>query len=220
MLLLRRLLSEPAEQATRAQVLNLIERETGQSFRVRDTAGHPEALRAAYQPVFDWCVQRYPQTGRALDGDVRDHSAMWNLKLKSVRWDSGDPGRGQAAFRAKGCQMCHTPGASIGPPLTGVAARYPPAELFHAIMFPNREVAEPYRSTTFQMRNKQTLTGLVISDTPEHILLQTGATTTVRLHPDDIVSRQEILQSIMPSGLVGDLGLQELADLYGYLRSL
>ena len=50
--------------------------------------------------------------------------------------------------------------------------------------------------------------------------MQTGATTTIRLGTDEILSRRPGTLSLMPGGLLEGLATTQLADLYQYLKSL
>jgi putative heme-binding domain-containing protein len=106
-----------------------------------------------------------------------------------------------------------------GPDLAGVTGRFSPLDLFHAIVFPSRDVAAPYRTTVFQTRDGQTYAGLVVFESADGVIVQTGATTTVRLADSDLVSRQPSAQSLMPAGLLAGLDTQALADLYAYLKT-
>lgn len=220
LLLLRRLIREPAESAMRARAVKLIERESGRTFRVRESGLSPAALRAAYQPVFDGCLARHPQLARLLEGESRESVGAWERMLKAVRWDGGDPGRGEGLYRTKGCHACHNGSGVPGPSLMAIAARQSPAALMDSVQFPQRDVAAPYRSTLVRLPNQQSLTGRVVAETADVVLLQTGPAATVRLRAGSVVARQVLLQSLMPSGLLGDVGAQGLADLYSHLRSL
>jgi len=51
-------------------------------------------------------------------------------------------------------------------------------------------------------------------------ILQTGATTTVRLATSDIAAMKPGTRSLMPDGLLTGLKPAEIADLYAYLRTL
>ena len=119
--------------------------------------------------------------------------------------------------RAKTCHARSTP---LGPDLRGVTGRFSPEDLFHAIIFPSRDVAPPYRTTVFQTRDGQTYSGIVAYESAEGVIVQTGATSTVRLSTPDIVSRQPSALSLMPVGLLAGLRAADLADLYGYLKTL
>jgi putative heme-binding domain-containing protein len=217
--LLRRLLSQPQEQPARAQLLALLTLETGQPFKIQESATDPESLRRAYQPVFSWFSQRRPALLRQLD-DSSDDPVVWEMKLQSVPWDRGEPQRGEALFIQRGCQACHAGSAQLGPDLSGVTARFSVRDLFAAIVFPNRDIAPRYRLMTFYMRGGQMYTGLVTFESAEGVLVQTSASTTVRLAERDILSRQLSDISLMPSGLLAGLNHQALADLYSYLETL
>lgn len=218
--LLRRLMNEPSQPALRAQVLLLLSQETGQKFRVQELGATPEELRRAYQPVFAWFQQRQPALLSQADGDARENPSVWALRFKAAPWERGVAVRGEALFRDRGCQLCHAGSGALGPDLGGAASRLSPVDLFNAIVFPNREVAAAYRNTVLRTHSGQTLSGLVISDTPSGVILQTSAATTVRLAESEIASRQLEIQSLMPTGLLNGLKSQELADLYAYLRAL
>jgi putative heme-binding domain-containing protein len=217
--LLRRLLNQPQEQAARAQLLALLTLETGQPFKVREPAADLESLKRAYQPVFTWFAQRRPALLRQLD-DNADDPVVWEMKLKSVPWDRGDPRRGEVLFSQRGCQTCHAGSAQLGPDLGGVTSRFSVSDLFAAIVFPNRDIAPRYRLTTFYTRGGQPYTGLVTFESADGVLVQTSASTTVRLADRDILTRQPSDVSLMPSGLLTGLNHQALADLYSYLETL
>jgi putative heme-binding domain-containing protein len=218
--LLRRLLNQPQEQAMRTQAVQLLNLETGVFFRIQEHGTESVALKRVYQPVFDWFTQTHPVLARALDAEDQEDPARWKLILKSVPWDRGDALRGDDIFRERGCQTCHASSTPLGPDLGGVAGRLSTADLFDAIIFPSRDVAAPYRMTTFQTRTGQTFTGMVVFESADGVMVQTGATATFRLSEADIVSRQPSALSLMPNGLLNGLKPQELADLNAFLKSL
>ena len=92
-------------------------------------------------------------------------------------------------------------------------------DLLGAIVFPNRDVAPPYRTTVFETRGGQ-YTGIVAFESADGVIVQTGATTTIRLGNDEILSRRPSNLSLMPGGLLEGLSTTQLADLYQYLKSL
>jgi putative heme-binding domain-containing protein len=144
----------------------------------------------------------------------------WAQLLKSAAWDKGDAKRGGALFRERACQTCHTGWTSLGPNLGGVTSRFSVEDLFNAIIYPNRDVAPLYRNVRFQMRDGQTHTGLVAFESADGVMVLTGPTTTVRLPDSEIVSREPTTLSLMPTGLLNGLKPEDLADLYGYLKTL
>jgi putative heme-binding domain-containing protein len=140
--------------------------------------------------------------------------------LQRVAWDQGDATRGGVIFRERACQTCHAAANTIGPDLAGVTGRFSKEDLFHSIVFPNRDIAPPYRPAVFVMRDGQTHTGMVAFNSADGVILQTGPATTVRLDEKDIVSQREGDQSLMPAGLLDGLQPGDLADLYAYLKEL
>ena len=215
---LRRMLNEPDQQPARAEALALLNFETGQSLKVLETSSAGADLKRAYQPVFSWFAQHNPAAFRQMDAEDGEDPGKWNLLLRSVAWDRGDAARGEEIFRERGCLTCHASATPIGPDLSGVADRLSVSDLFSAIIFPSRDVAGPYRTTSFRTRDGQTYAGIVVFESADGVIVQTGAETTVRLPEHDIVSRQPSNLSLMPSGLLNGLKAPDLADLYTYLK--
>jgi putative heme-binding domain-containing protein len=168
----------------------------------------PGALRRTYQPLFD----AHPF------GD--DDAAPLRKTLEGVAWDAGDVGRGAEVFRARGCQTCHAAQGALGPNLLGASSRFSRDDLFEAIGNPSRNVAPPYRTTAFQTKDGAVHTGMVAFVSAEGYILQTGATTTVRLAAEDVGAMKPGTRSLMPDGLLTGLKPAEIADLYAYLRRL
>jgi putative membrane-bound dehydrogenase-like protein len=215
--LLRRLVAEPKQTQLRAGVTALLTKQTGQSFSVREDATD---LKRSYAPVFNWFAREYPLLAGKLEAQMDEDPVKWAQLLKSAAWDKGDAKRGGALFRERACQTCHTGWTSLGPNLGGVTSRFSVEDLFNAIIYPNRDVAPLYRNVRFQMRDGQTHTGLVAFESADGVMVLTGPTTTVRLPDSEIVSREPTTLSLMPTGLLNGLKPEDLADLYGYLKTL
>ena len=64
------------------------------------------------------------------------------------------------------------------------------------------------------------LTGLIIYESVDGVTLLDSTNQTIRVEADEIEYRQPITTSLMPTGLLDDMTLEGLADLYAYLRSL
>jgi putative heme-binding domain-containing protein len=218
--LLQRLWQEPREQELRGLVLQLLSRETGQPFTVNETASDPVSLRQAYAPVIGWLKQHHPAIVGTLATSAQPDATEGLRLLASVPWNRGNPARGEIIFRERGCALCHGGTTPLGPDLAGVTSRLSTRDLFQAILEPGREVPAAYRSVTFKTRAGETHTGMVVFESAEGVILQTGAATTIRLAEADIAGRQPSQLSIMPNGLLTGLNGQDYADLYGYLRTL
>ena len=90
----------------------------------------------------------------------------------------------------------------------------------NAVVFPSRDIAPPYRTTTFRLRNGEVYTGLLAFESADGWIVQTGAGANVRVNSADVVSRLPGTVSVMPAGLLNGLNTQGLADLYAFLRTL
>ena len=62
--------------------------------------------------------------------------------------------------------------------------------------------------------------GLLVYESPEGYLLQSGPDTTLRISGEDVLTLEPSRQSLMPTGLLNDLTDRELSDLYAYLKTL
>lgn len=211
--LLRRLTLEPKQAPQRKQVVDLIARQSGKPFATQESGTEPVALKRTYQPVFDAFGSL---KGELEEGGSVDVAAL----IKPVPWEQGDGKRGQDLFRARGCQTCHAVQGALGPNLVGAASRFSREDLFEAIANPSKDVAPPYRTTLFQMKDGNIYTGIVAFESADGFIVQTGATTTVRINSSDVAARRPGLLSLMPNGLLDGLKPTDLADLYAYLRSL
>ncbi|MBX6313323.1 MAG: c-type cytochrome, partial [Isosphaeraceae bacterium] len=219
--LLRRLLAEPKERESRRLVLELLEHSFGERFDVAgEAAAGPAALRDLYQPVFDKIRQRHPTLAAALEGSDDDELRAWRAALAAIDWDRGDAARGEAIFRARSCWMCHAGASRIGPDLTGVAERFSRDDLLAAIVAPNRDVAPNFRVTVVETPDGRVISGIVVFESADGLILQTGAAETVRVATPDIASRHLSTQSLMPTGLLKGLKPADIADLFRYLQTL
>jgi putative membrane-bound dehydrogenase-like protein len=218
--LLRQVVLEPKEQSLRARIVALLARQTGQPLAVKEEGGDAAALKRVYQPILDDFLRQHPALAGALNGGDEEDPAVWGKLLEAVSWSKGDPGRGQVLFRNRACQTCHAGPRALGPDLTGVAGRFSRDDLFTAIIYPSRDVAPPYRTTMIQTEQGQVFIGLIAFESADGVIVQTGATTTVRVATADIANRLPSNRSLMPNGLLKDLKPEDLADLYAYLQTL
>jgi len=218
--LLRRLQSEPKEAALRAQALALANRQAGHAFAVKEDKTDAPALRQAYRPVFDWFAKEQPILARAVNGTDEEDEETWKKFLARVDWAKGDAPRGEVIYRNRACVTCHAGATRLGPDLQGIASRFSRDDLFAAIIWPSRDVAPAYRMEVFETKEGQLHTGLVVFGSADGVILQTGATTTLRIATTDIASRQPSSRSLMPNGLLKDLKPEEVADLYAFLQTL
>ncbi|MCH8924003.1 MAG: c-type cytochrome, partial [Planctomycetes bacterium] len=144
----------------------------------------------------------------------------WRRRLSAVDWKTGDAARGRAVFERRACHRCHQVSGHLGPELTGAVKRMSRDDLFTAIVAPNLEVSPAYFTTAIATDSGGVYHGLIVYESPESTLLQTGPDTTVRITDTETTSVHTSAQSLMPTGLLDMLSDQDLGDLYAYLKSL
>jgi putative heme-binding domain-containing protein len=220
MRVLERSFADVKQPALRQAAVELIARQGGEKFAIKESAKDAAGLRREFAAVFEWFTRTQPALAKALASDGEDDPAEWGRVLKTVAWEQGDVRRGEVMFRERACQSCHAAAGSLGPDLTGAAKRFSVEDLFAAIVFPSRDIAPPYRPENFLLKDGSSVNGLVVFVSADGWIVQTGASTTVRLDSKDVVSRQPGNISLMPAGLLKGAKAADLADLFAYLKSL
>jgi putative membrane-bound dehydrogenase-like protein len=194
--------------AMRERIARGLQRATGKT--------EPGADRAAWAT---WLAEAHPELAARLATDGVD-LARWHDRLARLDWSAGAADRGRDIFIKTGCGTCHSGGQALGPDLHGVTGRFSRDDLFRAILQPGRDVPARYRTTLVATTEGQVYQGMIVYEAVDGVILQTGATTTVRLAGDQIASRRDAPGSFMPTGILERLADREIADLYAYLRSL
>ncbi len=135
-----------------------------------------------------------------------------------IRRTPGDAKAGVQVFR-KVCAECHKiygAGAEVGPDVTS-NGRSDFEQLLSNVFDPSLVIGAGYQATTVVTNAGQVLTGLVVEESPQRVVLkvQGGELKTVpRSSVDEIVVSKV---SLMPEGLERQLQPQEIADLFAFL---
>lgn len=121
-----------------------------------------------------------------------------------------------------GCAACHSLGGTkkLGPDLSAIGAKYGKQAMLDNIVSPSDAIGHEYVPTTLTLKNGDRVSGLISEESADRIVVQTGADTTQRVKPSDVVSRQEVRVSLMPEGLLSTLSAQQIADLLEFLATL
>jgi putative heme-binding domain-containing protein len=140
----------------------------------------------------------------------------------------GDPKRGQSLFadngtRGAGCIKCHRvngAGGDGGPDLSRIAATYARGDLIDSVLFPSKRVADGFRTTLLSLTDGRAISGLVVADGDQRVVLVDSQGTRHELRKSDIAERTQSDASPMPEGIQAGLTLEEFADLIAYLQTL
>ncbi len=144
--------------------------------------------------------------------------ATLRKQLQGKTSQSADLSAGRVLFR-KTCAQCHMlygEGKKVGPDLTG-SQRGNLDYLLENIVDPSAVVDKDYRMTIVVTGDGRVLNGLVVSKNDATIVLQT-ATEQLTVRTEDIEEMRNTALSPMPDGLLANLTVEEIRNLFAYLQ--
>ena len=120
------------------------------------------------------------------------------------------------------CFRCHAingRGSSVGPDLTNIhnQAGVTGDWLLKHIVNPNAEMAPYYRPQLLLTVDGKVLTGLVVGKEGKKQMYVAADGSTFSVDKSDIEERREVQNSIMPTGLLDELSVDEIRDLIAFL---
>ncbi|MEA3208958.1 MAG: hypothetical protein QOE70_2015 [Chthoniobacter sp.] len=138
---------------------------------------------------------------------------------------TGDATKGRAVFeRAESsCIICHRindKGADVGPALSEIGTKLPKEAIFDAIINPNASISMGFETNQLTTRDGAGGMGILRSETKDEIVLALPGGVTMSFRKGDVIKREKLPTSMMPSGLNQALSQQDLVDLVEYLASL
>jgi putative heme-binding domain-containing protein len=128
-------------------------------------------------------------------------------------------------FTVASCVACHKldgQGNQFGPDLAQLDPKLQPADLLKEMLDPSAKINEKFQTQIFQLESGQTISGLVIEETPSTIKLienPLAKTTPVEIKPSEIIARQKSPTSLMPKGLLDKLSRDEILDLVAFVHA-
>ncbi len=136
----------------------------------------------------------------------------------------GSVDKGKTLFAGTAtCANCHIvngSGKEVGPDLSEIGKKLSREALFESILYPSASISHNYESWILTTDKGQSMTGLLVSQTPEQVTLK-GADAIVRtFKKPEIESLEKSPISIMPADLNKVLTAQDLSDLVEYLLVL
>ena len=202
------------------KAIALLEKWTGQSLSEPD-----EPIEAALAHWQKWFAEKYPHTPAAtLPVDSQGNAWNYEQLLQYLTKGEGTKGsavRGQFVFANAQCIKCHqhgNNGESIGPNLTNVSRRFQKKEILQSILFPSHVISDQYASKTILTVDGQTHSGMINQGPDGSMTILTPLGRKVTLSRDEIDLIAPSALSAMPEGLLNDLTLEQVADLFAYLN--
>jgi putative heme-binding domain-containing protein len=143
----------------------------------------------------------------------------WRSRLTPSALAAADLARGRAVFQTA-CASCHRlfgSGGSIGPDLTG-SNRQQLEYLLENVLDPSAVVNKDYRMSVLRLADGRVLSGLVIRQDEERVVLHTPTEQFTLLRSE--IEEQKLTDlSPMPDGLLAPLSEQQVRDLFAYLMA-
>jgi putative heme-binding domain-containing protein len=182
----------------------------------------PEQAAVSMRPWQKWFAKTYPDRPPAEAPDA--DQSRWDFEQLVSYLDShegrfGDVDAGRVAYEKIQCSSCHQfegDGQSIGPNLTNLARRFNKREIIESILYPNHVVSDQYASKKVLMIDGRVLVGMVSSQNGK-LGIRDANNNVVEVSQDEVDQILPNTSSIMPSGLLDNLSLQEISDLMAYL---
>lgn len=161
-------------------------------------------------------VNKYWGTIRTTRDPAREQFVGEMRKL--VRSTKGDPHKGIEVFN-RVCGQCHKiygQGQDVGPDITS-NGRASFEQLLSNVFDPSLVIGAIYQARTVQAADGRIITGLLVEDSPQRIVLkvQGGKLETIAREDVDAMKVSEL--SLMPEGLEKQLKAQEIADLFAFI---
>lgn len=156
---------------------------------------------------------------RATGEDKRQLIARYKRLLTDEFLQGGDPAQGRVVYQ-KTCQKCHRlfgEGGAIGPDLTG-SNRSNLDYILENVIDPSAIIPREWRMNTVITSDGRVLTGIIVDNAPESIVLQT-VNERLTISREDIEVMNPTPLSMMPEGQFETLRPEEIRDLIIYLRS-
>ncbi len=135
-----------------------------------------------------------------------------------LRNNPGDPFAGQQVFK-KLCAQCHKiygEGQEVGPDITGIG-RSDFEQLLSNVLDPSLVIGPAYQATLVATTDGRVLTGLVVEDNPQRIILKIQGGKQETISREEVEEKKVSELSLMPEDIEKQLTTQELADLFSFL---
>ncbi len=200
------------------QVEKLLEHWTGMQ--------RPDGGKKSMKPWQKWYAKMYPDRAPAVPPTPQD--SRWDFDqlvsyLESDDGKFGDPVHGRAAYTKAKCAECHrfgNYGDSIGPSLSGISRRFTKREILESILYPAHVVSDQYASKKVLTLDGKVLIGMVSEQPGQMIAVRDANNRVSRVAESNVDQILPSNSSIMPSGLLDNLTLQEISDLMAYMGVL
>ncbi len=163
-------------------------------------------------------IEQQPEVAEFLKPAESGQQLM--ARLEQLDWESGDASRGKRVHEKLQCAACHGASRTLGPRLEGVTRRLGRTDLLTAIVTPDAQVSDRYRTTLFETVDGQLFSGSIVYENVDGVTIRESSGQTRRLNRDQIENQRRSTKSLMPTGLLDRATNQEVTDLMAFLKTL
>ena len=156
--------------------------------------------------------------GTVREGRNPDRERVIDRMRAQLAEAHGDPVAGQQVFRNV-CGQCHKiygEGQEVGPEVT-LNGRGSYEQLLSNVFDPSLVIGPAYQATTVATADGRVLSGLVVEDSPERIVLKLQGGKIETVAKSAVEESKLSPLSLMPEGLEAQITPKELADLFAYI---
>ena len=186
----------------------------------------PEGGAKSMAPWQRWYAKTYPDRPPAVP--PRADESRWDFDqlvayLESDKGRFGDPSHGRQVYAKAKCVDCHrfgSNGQSIGPDLSTISRRFAKREILESILYPSHVVSSQYASKKVLTLDGRVMIGMVSEEGDGTLAVRDANNEITRVGPSEIDQILPSTNSIMPSGTLDNLSLQEISDLMAYMGVL
>jgi putative heme-binding domain-containing protein len=132
----------------------------------------------------------------------------------------GDPALGKTLFTQQGCIACHSLNKTDpmkGPFMGQIGSIMAREQIAESILKPDASISQGFATVFITAKGNKSYTGFVTEESATRLVMRdiTGQVYTIKV--SDVVSRKEMENSMMPSGLANALSYEEFASLITFL---
>ncbi len=117
------------------------------------------------------------------------------------------------------CHMVKGTGGNIGPDLSMIGKKGSKENLYDSLLTPSKAIADQYASWRLDSEDGQSVTGLLVEETPAKITVRDANGKDYTFNTKDVTKKKDA-KSIMPEDVIKAFSEDELIDVVEYLMTL
>ncbi len=201
--------------------IHLLETWTGE--RLGNASDNWEKKLALWQ---EWFSKSFPDLpAPTLPTDTQESKWKFDELFEYLSGDeglAGNPALGATVFEKATCNKCHRYGdlgEAMGPDLNGLTKRFTRKEILQSILYPSHVISSQYVAKNLLLVDGRQIAGIVGPGPSGEKTVLTSEGDKVSIDEEDIDEITPSKISAMPDGLLKELTIEEIADLFAYVST-